>query len=102
MVKPYWHSKERYETARECIEAQLKKYVVTDCYYWFLDNGGCCTQVWDAAVANTATPEEMLDIAVEHFKKYGEVVFEGLAEKGKNPIVTIGCWDENAYGCKCF
>ena len=63
MVKPYWHSKERYETARECIEAQLKKYVVTDCYYWF-HNGGGCTEVWDAAISNTATPEEMLDIAV--------------------------------------
>ena len=102
MVKPYWHSEERYETARECIEAQLKKYVVTNCYYRFGKNGASYTQVWDSARASTATPEEMIDIAVEHFNKYGEIRFEGIATKGEYPIVVIGCWDENAYGCKGF
>ena len=102
MVKPSWYSEERYETAQECIKAQFEKYGITSCFYRFGKNGASYTQVWDSAKATEVTPEEMLDIAVEHFNKYGEIEFEGLAEKAQNPIAVIGCWDEKAYECKCY
>ena len=41
MVKPSWHSEERYNTPRECIEVQLKEKEITICAYFFDDKGGC-------------------------------------------------------------
>lgn len=76
MVKPSWYSTERYYTPRECIEAQIKKYGIESCYYHFLKDGSCCSQLLDAQGIGIATPQEMIDIAVEHFEKYGEVLFE--------------------------
>ena len=51
----------------------------------------------EAVDAPKVTPEEMLEIAVEHFNKYGEVRFEGY---GKDGLEIIGCWDEDAFGRK--
>ena len=100
MVKPSWHSTERYESARECIEAQIKKYGIYECYYDFRDNGGCCSQVIDAWDSTRANPTEMIDIAVERFNKFGEVVFEGLGTNTDGRGASIQCWDENATGSK--
>ena len=95
MVKPSWYSKERYYTPRECIEAQIKRYGIDACLYHFLENGSCCHQLLDAQCIGNATSEEMVDIAVEHFNKYGEVYFEGFSRDGE--IVGVGCWDENMF-----
>ena len=95
MVKPNWHSTERYYTPRECIEAQFKKYGIHSCMYHFLEDGSCCEQLLDAQCIGEATAEEMIDIAVDHFNKYGEVVFEGFGDEGY--VQALGCWDENAF-----
>ena len=98
MVKPTWHSEERYNTPRECIEAQIKKYGIRKCMYHFLSDGSCCSQLLDAVNIGEATAEEMIEIAVDHFNKYGEVSFEGFGDEGY--ITGLGCWDENAFGTK--
>ena len=95
MVKPNWHSTERYYTPRECIETQIKKYGIHSCMYHFLEDGSCCEQLLDAQCIGEATAEEMIDIAVDHFNKYCEVVFEGFGDEGY--VQGLGCWDENAF-----
>lgn len=95
MVKPSWYSTERYYTARECIEAQIKKYGIRKCLYDFMKDGSCNRQLLDAQCIGEATAEEMVDIAVEHFNKYGEVCFEGFGTEGY--VQGLGCWDENAF-----
>lgn len=103
MVKPGWYSDERYSNAKECIEAQFKKYGIISCLYDFMEDGSCCTQLLDAQNVNEATAEEMIDIAVEHFNKYGEVIFEGFGtetDKYDGYVATIGCYDENAFKSK--
>ena len=95
MVKPSWHSEERYYTPRECIEAQIRKYGIYKCMYNFLEDGSCCSQLLDAQCIGEATAEEMIDIAVDHFNKYGEVSFEGFGDEGY--VQGLGCWDENAF-----
>ncbi len=95
MYKPYYRSTERYNTVRECIEAQFKEYNIRSCMYYFLPNGIGCNQLLDSQRAVDATPEEMLDIAVKHFEEYGEVEFEGI---GNGDIYQIGCFDEHTFG----
>ena len=98
MVKPFFNSSERYETARECIEAQFKEYGIFLCVYVFDDDGVCYSEIWDSMEAKEATAEEMLEIAVERVDKFGEVVFEGFGtEKYPGPVAYIGCFDENAF-----
>jgi hypothetical protein len=97
MVKPSWYSEKRYNTPRECIEAQLKENEITTCAYYFDNKGGCWTQIMEAIDATKVTPDEMLDIAVKRFEEYGEVRFEGY---GKYGLEVMGCWDENAFGSK--
>ncbi len=95
MYKPYYRSTERYNTVRECIEAQFKEYNIRSCMYSFLPNGIGCFQLLDSQSAVDATPEEMLDIAVKHFEEYGQVEFEGI---GNGDIYQICCYDEHAFG----
>ena len=98
MVKPSWYSTERYYTPRECIEAQMEKYGIYYCLYDFMENGSCNMQLLDAQCIGEVTPQEMIEIAVEHFNKYGEVRFEGFGRDGY--IQGLGCWDENAFESK--
>lgn len=92
MVKSSLFSTELYNTPRECIEAQLKKYKIVRCYYFF-HKGASFTSIYGTPDAIRATPEEMLELAVEHFNKYGDVEFEGVNED--SAIYVIGCWDES-------
>lgn len=55
-------------------------------------------QLLDAQCIGEVTPQEMIEIAVEHFNKYGEVRFEGFGTDGY--IQGLGCWDENAFESK--
>ena len=92
MVKSSLFSTELYNTPRECIEAQLKKYKITRCYYFF-HKGASFTSIYGTPDAIRATPEEMLKLAVEHFNKYGDVEFDGVSED--NAHFALGCWDES-------
>ena len=78
MVIKSWGRRERFNTPRECIEAQLKYYKIARCFYFFHE-ALSFTSVWDSGDANHATPEEMLELAVEQFNKYGYVAFEGFS-----------------------
>lgn len=90
MVIKSWGCRERFNTPRECIEAQLKYYKIARCFYFFHE-ALSFTSVWDSGDANHATPEEMLELAVEQFNKYGYVAFEGFSEN--HALHEIGCWD---------
>jgi len=93
MVKRSLKDTERFENARECIANQIKEEEIDLCAYSFLENGTCCVQVFESASSSSAKPNEMIDIAVEHFNKFGEVTFEG---HGKHGIVRISCFEGDA------
>ena len=92
MFKRFWKDTKRFETPRECIESQLKGLVL--CLYDFDEDGACWQHVADCANTKEASPNEMLEIALEHFEKFGEVHFEGYDVDGNYHY--MGCWDENA------
>jgi hypothetical protein len=64
--------------------------------YEFDKYGVCNTYILGDADAITVPSKEMIEIALEHFEKYGEVEFDGFLNNDNCDIVTIGCWDENA------
>ena len=94
MVKPYLNTRERFNTPRECIEAQLKRSEIETCYYDF-EGPISYYGPFESPSAKIVTPEEMLEIAVEQFNKYGEVLFDGVNKN--RTVFTIGCWDEYAF-----
>ena len=94
MVKPYLRTRERFNTPRECIEAQLKRSEIETCYYDF-EGPISYYGPFESPSAKIVTPEEMLEIAVEQFNKYGEVLFDGVNKN--RTVFTIGCWDEYAF-----
>ena len=67
--------------------------------YEFDKYGVCNTNILGDADAITVPSKEMIEIALKHFEKYGEVQFDGFLNDSRD-IVTIGCWDENATHSK--
>ena len=92
MVKRFFKDEKRFETARECLESQLK--YIELCLYDFEDDGECYEGLLDGIHTKEASPKDMLEIAVERFEKFGEVYFEGFDNEGT--LRAISCWDENA------
>lgn len=92
MVKSSPFSTELYNTPRECIEAQFKKYKIVECCYVFYEKYSF-SDVCDSSDVTRVTPEEMLELAVEFFNKYGDVEFDGVSED--NAHFALGCWDES-------
>lgn len=92
MFKRHWKDTKRFETPRECFESQIKWASL--CLYDFEEDGECWRGLMDGIDTKEASPEEMLEIALEHFEKFGEVYFEAFDKEGE--YYTIGCWDENA------
>lgn len=94
MVKRFFKDTMRFETPKECLGFQLDNASL--CLYEFEDNGVCGVGIWSDAAAKTAKPKEMLEIAIEHFNKFGEVQFEAYKNGNSGEIFRIGCYDENA------
>lgn len=94
MVKPNLRTRVRFNTPRECIEFQLKRNEIETCYYKF-EGPISYYAPFESPDAKKVTPEEMLEIAVEQFDKYGEVLFDGVNKN--RTVFTIGCWDEYAF-----
>ena len=97
MYKGFLEDTTRYKTPRECLELQLTN--VDTCMYEFDKYGVCNTNILGDADAITVPSKEMIEIALKHFEKYGEVQFDGFLNDSRD-IVTIGCWDENATHSK--
>ena len=97
MYKGFLEDTTRYKTPRECLERQLTN--VDTCMYEFDKYGVCNTNILGDADAITVPSKEMIEIALKHFEKYGEVQFDGFLNDSRD-IVTIGCWDENATHSK--
>ena len=94
MYKRFFRDTMRFETPKECLEFQLKDASL--CLYEFEEDGECGIGIWSDAAAKTATPKEMLKIALEHFEEFGEVQFEAYTNTNNGEIFSIGCLDENA------
>ena len=94
MVIKSWGRRERFNTPRECLEAQFKKYKIVECCYVFHGEASF-TDVCDSSDVTRVSPEEMLELAVEQFNKYGDVQFDGVGEN--NAHYALGCWD---YACE--
>ena len=90
MVRGYFEH-ETYNTAKECIEAQLKEYDISTCYYCFSEDGTWGFSCVDSQRSLRATPSEMVEIAVEWFNKYKSVGFDGISTDGT--IYYIKCCD---------
>lgn len=94
MVIKSWGRRERFNTPRECIEAQLKACGIVRCYYSF-HGPDSISNAHESTWGEMATPEEMLELAVEQFNNYGTVAFNGVSKN--NAIYYLGCWD---YACE--
>lgn len=94
MVIKSWGRRERFNTPRECIEAQLKACEIVRCYYSF-HGPDSISNAHESTWGEMATPEEMLELAVEQFNNYGTVAFNGVSKN--NAIYYLGCWD---YACE--
>ena len=90
--------KKLYNTAKECIEAQLKEWDVTRCYYLFDDNGQCSHGIVDHPDSIGTTPTEMVKIATERYDRFKRVGFDGITSLGDT--VEITCWDADIFPMK--
>ncbi len=92
MVKSSPFSTELYNTPKECIEAQFKKYNIVECCYVF-HGSHSFNDVLDSSDGERVSPEKMLELAIDFFNKYGNVLFDGVGES--NAHYWLGCWDES-------
>ena len=68
------NSFKKYNTAREFLEEEIRIWRSNSFYYDFDEDGTCWQQVWDAANVNTVyDAHEMVDIALNHLDKFGQV-----------------------------
>lgn len=110
MIKPDFYSKERYNTVRECLEAQFKKYDIIECRYRFLDfiEDGLCDDndlfFYNENEYETVSTEEMIEIAEKRYDKYDEVFFTGIRqdEDDEWPSVVLKCIEESALLSNAF
>ena len=93
MVKSSFYSTKLYDTPKECIEAQMKEGEIVRCYYFFHDSSSL-EDAYYSSWGKETTPEEMVELAVEQFNKYGYVAFNGVSKD--NTIFYLGCYDESA------
>ena len=90
------NSFKKYNTAREFLEEEIRIWRSNSFYYDFDEDGTCWQQVWDAANVNTVyDAHEMVDIALNHLDKFGQVYFEGYGGIG----IDLG-QDCESYRCK--
>ncbi len=69
----------RFDTAREYLEEDIRIRRSDSFYYDFDEYGRCRQQICNAAGVNTVhDAQEIIEIALKHFDKYGHVYFEGL------------------------
>ena len=94
MVKSSPFSTELYNTPKECIEAQFKKYNIVECCYVF-HGSHSFNDVLDSSDGERVSPEKMLELAIDFFNKYGNVQFDGVGKS--NSHYWLGCWDESAH-----
>ena len=86
MVKRFFEDTERFETVRECLEAQIKEQEITNCLYDFDKNGNCACYQQGPSHKHFAEPNEMIRIAELFFNEFDWVHFEGWGKDGKTSL----------------
>jgi hypothetical protein len=91
MVKRYLEGTDTkcFETVRECLEAAIKDEGITECYYDFLADGNCASELFESSRGHVVEPKEMVRIAEKFFNEFDWVHFEGI---GKNGKAYVSCY----------